>query len=411
MKKRFTESEIRLGKVLFLAGSGIVAVYFILKNISSVTGLAGSIVSILSPFIIGMVMAYLLCPIYNPLVRKFYRIFGKKLKSKKAALRWAKVLSSLIAVLLIIGVIAAVAMLIIPHVVTSVMGLIEVIPGRIDQVSAWIAELEGNAASDGISAVVGEALDKIYNYVSNFVESTLLPGLGSVMSSVSRGVITTVRVIFNFLIGIIVCVYFLNGKEHFRAQGRKMVISLFSREKAMSIFEFGNFCNRTFGGFISGKIIDSIIIGILCFILMNILGIPYSALISTIIGITNVIPFFGPFIGAVPSVATIFIVDPLKALYFVVLILLLQQFDGNILGPKILGDSTGLGSFWVMFAIIFFGGLFGFFGMLLGVPVFAVIYFYLKRYIDRKLRNKGLPEDTRTYEDFNAYDIDRKEVQ
>ena len=187
-------------------------------------------------------------------------------------------------------------------------------------------------------------------------------------------------------------------------------MALVSRERANEIFEFGNFCNRTFGGFINGKLIDSVIIGIICFVAMTIIDLPYPVLVSSIIGVTNFIPFFGPFIGAVPSTIIICVESPIKALYFIILVIVLQTFDGNILGPKILGGTTGLASFWVMFAIILCGGIFGFVGMILGVPVFAVLYYYSSKFISKKLKRRNLPEDTVNYEEFNKYDIDRKEI-
>ena len=165
------------------------------------------------------------------------------------------------------------------------------------------------------------------------------------------------------LLGMIACFYFLNGKEKFKAEIRKTIIAVFSHRHANEIFDFAAYSNRTFGGFINGKIIDSLIIGVICFVAMSILRMPYTILISTIVGLTNVIPFFGPFIGAIPSTVVIVLVDPVKALIFLVLIFLLQQFDGNILGPAVMGSKVGLASFWVMFAIIVGGGLFGFIGM------------------------------------------------
>lgn len=241
-------------------------------------------------------------------------------------------------------------------------------------------------------------------------QNEFLPQIGFYMGQISQGVLVTIRTLVNMAIGVIVCVYFLNSKELFRAQIRKLILAVCSREKSDRIFEFAYYSNRTFGGFINGKLIDSLIIGILCFILMTIFRLPYAVLVSAIVGVTNIIPFFGPFIGAVPSVIIICFESPVQAVYFLILILALQQFDGNILGPKILGGTTGLASFWVLFAILLGGGLFGFVGMILGVPVFAVIYYYAGRYIKTRLKRKHLPTETSEYEDFNKYDINRKDV-
>jgi predicted PurR-regulated permease PerM len=196
----------------------------------------------------------------------------------------------------------------------------------------------------------------------------------------------------------------------FKAQAKKTIMALCSKEHADDIFEFANYSNMQFGGFINGKIIDSAIIGVLCAILMSIIGLPYTVLVSTIVGITNIIPFFGPFIGAIPGTLIILLESPIQAFYFVILILALQQFDGNILGPKILGETSGLASFWVMFAILVGGGLFGFVGMVLGVPTFAVLYYYSGKLLRKKLKRKNMPEETEEYMEFNKYDINRKDV-
>ena len=173
---------------------------------------------------------------------------------------------------------------------------------------------------------------------------------------------------------------------------------------------FGKICNETFGGFINGKIIDSIIIGILCFFAMTVLKLPMAILISVVVGVTNIIPFFGPFIGAIPSILILLIVEPIAALKFAIMVLVLQQLDGNVIGPKILGKTTKLASFWVMFAIIVGGGLFGLPGMILGVPVFAIIYANTSGAINSKLREKEMPTDTLVYEDFSKYYIDKEEI-
>ena len=164
------------------------------------------------------------------------------------------------------------------------------------------------------------------------------------------------------------------------------------------------FANKTFGGFLSGKIIDSLIIGILTFAIISIFNIPYSVLISVIVGVTNIIPYFGPFLGAIPCGIILLMVDPFKCITFLIIVLILQQIDGNIIGPKILGDSTGLSSFWVIFAITLFGGFFGVFGMFVGVPLFAVIYAAIRTFINQRLEKKRLPSDTVYYmnSDFHS---------
>ena len=215
------------------------------------------------------------------------------------------------------------------------------------------------------------------------------------------------NVVKNFFLGIIICVYFLNSKENFAAQMKKIIMAVFSRKAADEIVQGAHFTNRTFGGFINGQIIDSFIIGLICFIVMTLFGWEYTLLISCIIGITNIIPFFGPFIGAIPSALLLLMVDTRQCIYFVIFIIILQQFDGNILIPKIQGSSTGLASFWVLFAVLVGGGLFGFIGMVIGIPMFAVIYAYVSRAINNRLEKRGLATDLAEYKVDN-YTVRRK---
>jgi len=217
-----------------------------------------------------------------------------------------------------------------------------------------------------------------------------------------------VMVLKNILIGVIVMVYLLNIKGTLSAQGKKIIYSIFPVKTANQAIDEIRFVHRVFGGFITGKILDSLIIGILCFVLLNAMKMPYTLLVSVIVGVTNVIPFFGPFIGAIPSAFLILLVSPIKCLYFLIFILLLQQFDGNILGPKILGQSTGLPSFWVLFSILLFGGLFGFVGMIIAVPTFAVIYSVVSRLVNRSLTKKDLSLKTADYFDLERIDEDKK---
>ena len=217
---------------------------------------------------------------------------------------------------------------------------------------------------------------------------------------------------YNLVIGIIVSVYLLNGIEQYGAAFKRVLYSIFNIESAEKLLEGIRFTDRTFMGFINGKLLDSAIIGLICYIVCAILNMPYTLLVSVIIGITNIIPFFGPLIGAIPSAFIILMVDPLKCLIFIIFIIVLQQIDGNFIGPKILGDSVGISGFWVMFAIILGAGLFGFWGMLLGVPVFVVIYTLLNGAVERKLRRTDLPVEVSAYRDLDHIDaVTRQSVR
>ena len=396
--------------MIFLAGSGIILFYMLIAHLGGVKDMLGNLGNIVSPFVYGFIMAYLLCPVYNLVTRKMYHFLEKKMKKKTRAFTAAKAIGTIASIALLIFVVAFVIALIVPQLIDSISTLIVQIPGAVSQLTRWIAKVLGESNHPELVDTVNNWMTNGFGSIEDVIKDRLLPGINGYITKISQGLIVTVKTALNILIGVVACVYFLNGKEHFKAQASKMVTSLFRRTNAESIFEFGNFANKTFGGFINGKIIDSIIIGVICFFAMTILKLPYPALCSTIVGVTNIIPFFGPFIGAVPSALIICVVNPIQACEFLVLVILLQQFDGNILGPLILGESIGLGSFWIMFSIILFGGLFGFAGMLLGAPVFAIFYFYFKRFLEKNLERKGLATETSEYQEYNVYDINRKDL-
>ena len=203
--------------------------------------------------------------------------------------------------------------------------------------------------------------------------------------------------IWNIVLGLIVSIYLLIDKEKFCALSRKITCALFNEEHSQVAIDLAHRTNDTFGKFLSGKIIDSAIIGILTFIILTIFKMPYTILISVIIGITNIIPFFGPFFGAIPSFVIIMFVSPVKALWFLLIILIIQQLDGNVIGPKILGDSIGISAFWILFALLVAGKILGLVGMIIGVPLFAIIYSIIKDITESKLRKKGLPTETSDY--------------
>jgi predicted PurR-regulated permease PerM len=245
-------------------------------------------------------------------------------------------------------------------------------------------------------------------YLQDWLQTTVIPNAYNLLGRMSTGVINVIVVLKNIVIGLIVMVYLLNMKERFCTQGRMIVYSFFPLPAANKIMEEFRYIHSVFGRFITGKILDSIIIGLMCFVLLKIMNMPYVLLVSVIIGCTNVIPFFGPFIGAVPAAFLILLVSPIKCLYFIVFIFLLQMFDGYILGPRILGGSTGISSFWILFSILLFGGLFGFAGMLIAVPTFAVIYKLFTELVVWHLKIRHLSGDITDYEDLDHIDPGEK---
>ena len=390
LKERFEEKYFKFGMAIFLSGAGIILFYFFVKNIAGVGSALGALNTILSPFIYGLIMAYLLCPIYNFCTRNVYKINKDKWKNNHRAFIFAKTIASIVALIVLLAVMAGIMALLIPQLIKSVIAIVEILPGRLDELTKWITSTLGQSQYPRLAKYANGAINHAGDYILKWAANTFMPGSGSLVSRVSTGVIVTLRTLLNIVIGIVVSIYFLNGKERFKAQTKKIIIATFRRERADAIFDFGNFTNRTFGGFINGKIIDSIIIGIICYVAMLIMHLPYPALISTIVGVTNVIPFFGPFIGAIPSSIIICVINPLQALYFIIWIFILQQFDGNILGPKILGDSLGLPTLWIMFAIIVGGALFGVPGMVISVPIFSVLYILVRDWINALLAKKQI---------------------
>lgn len=403
MKIEFEEKHVKWGLVVFLVVTACILVFFAIYRFDSLSELIGAVTGILTPFIYGLVFAYLLCPVYNTATRHMYHLLSKKAGKPRFALSLAKGVASFFSLLVFFVVITGICWMIIPGLIESITHIVGILPESMGKFIDWIniKLVSLPLLHDTLESWATRFTDNITSYV----EQRMIPGYTEIATSISTGVFGVINVLKNFFIGIIICVYFLNSKDHFAAQSKKLILAVCKEERANTIFEGAAFTNKTFGGFINGKIIDSLIIGLICFVMMSIFQWEYPLLISCIVGMTNVIPFFGPFIGAIPSALLILMVNPMQCLYFLIFILILQQVDGNIIGPKILGDSTGLPSFWVMFAILVGGGLFGFVGMIIGIPLFAVFYAYFRRAVNNRLEKKGFSTDIRDYT------IDRYRIQ
>lgn len=410
MRNRFKSKYFRLWLTLFLVGVALITFHYAISNMGDISGAIDTAGNILFPFLLGGVLAYLLCPVYNFVVRLAYHHSLPMFKTKISTLRCARVIASVASIVLLFAVVGGVLWMIIPELIKSLTNIIESAPANLGKLRTFFeSQLErGELAFAADSIRTG--FDQLQSKVVTWSKEGIMDSLDIYLQKITEGVLFTFKTILNVLVSVIVAVYLLNGKELFLAQSKKIVIAKFSEETAGKIFDFFAFSNKTFGGFINGKIIDSAIIGVLTYISMYIIGLPYALLVSAIVGITNIIPFFGPFIGAVPGVIIILTVSPMQALYFALMILVIQQLDGNVIGPRILGGTVGLPSFWVMFAIIIGGGLFGFIGMVLGVPVFAIIYYYLSRHIEEKLEEKDMPSETKAYQHYDKYKIDRDDI-
>ena len=368
---------------------------FALLKFSVIATVVGKIVTVLMPIIYGGVLAYLMLPVYNASERYVQHLFGKIIKNNDSRGRLAKSIATLVSLAVLFAIVVGLFSMLIPQIYESIIGFQDSLTEYINNLTLWIGKLlqDNEHLRESIMPYYTEAVMRFQNWIA----TDLVPNISLIFDRVSSGVISFVTVLKNILIGLIVMVYFLNIKDTLCAQSKKMVYGFLNVKAANRMIGEVRFAHKIFGGFITGKLLDSLIIGIMCFFSLKFLKMPYVLLISVIVGVTNVIPFFGPFIGAVPSAFLILLVDPMKCLYFLIFILVLQQFDGNILGPKILGDSTGLPSFWVLFSILLFGGLFGFVGMIIAVPTFAVIYRTMSLYINSALKKKKYSENTSDY--------------
>ena len=383
-----------------------IAFAFFLSGFDVVKGAFKTIVGILMPIIYGAVLAYLMLPIYNRSRKLFENLLAGKLKTQKTIRALSKAGATLVSLIILFVIVAGLFWMIIPQVYASIIGLQASLGENINNLALWLQNLleDNPTLEQKVIPMYNEAMNQLENWLTSY----LVPNVSTVLSGLSSGLLSVVMVLKNILIGIIVMVYLLNIKETLAGQGKKIVYGILPLKAANLTVEETRFIHRVFGGFITGKLIDSLIIGIMCFGLMNLAKMPYGLLVSVIVGVTNVIPFFGPFIGAIPSAFLILLVSPWKCLGFLGLIILLQQFDGNILGPKILGQSTGLPSFWVLFSILLFGGLWGFVGMIIAVPTFAVIYNTISGLVNRALKKKNLSFKTADYMELKHIDEDKK---
>ena len=372
-----------------LAGFGAIALsiifFFLIYRFDGFGDAISTLTGILMPFIYGAVIAYLLKPVCNTIEAFLRRFIPEKMKGLINAL------SVTFTILFGLLLIYALCMMIIPQLITSVTTLYYTAQANITKFMYWANHLEFIEKNEQIMELLNSAYAALNTNLDTWIKNTLLPSMQNILSGAALGVLNVVVVLKNLIIGIIVAVYMLASRKRFVQQGKMVLYSVVKPRWASLITEEVKYADRMFGGFINGKILDSAIIGLLCYIGCLIFKFPSALLVSVIIGVTNVIPFFGPFIGAIPATLLILIQNPIKALWFVLFVLVLQQVDGNIIGPKILGNTTGLSSFWVLFAILLFGGLWGFAGMIVGVPLFAVIYDVIKKLVIHGLqRNQEL---------------------
>ena len=379
----------RWGLTAFLTIAASICFYYLLFHGNSIKAGFHTITGILMPVLYGLVTAYLLTPVLNYIETKLLFPLCRKLKVKENKKRNSIVrgIGILITAFLFIALIYSLVAMMLSQIVPSIVNIASNFDTYISNFTKWISKIMDD--NPELGSQITFLIDKYSVELENWLNDTVLTKTSQVIMTVSLSVINILKGLWDFIIGFVISIYVLASKEKFAEQ-----------KSANRLIKSFRFTHNTFIGFIGGKIVDSIIIGCLCFIGTTLLQTPYAALVSVIVGVTNIIPFFGPYLGAIPSAILILVVDPmhpLNCVYFVLFILVLQQFDGNFLGPKILGNSTGLTGFWVIFAITVFGGLFGILGMIVGVPIFAVIYAAIKAVVNTFLRKKDLPVETVKY--------------
>ena len=390
------------GVTAFLVCGLVALMVFLMINWKKAEGIMALLKDILAPIIYGAVFAYLMTPIYNRVQGAVIQQGGRMKLSKKTSEKLGAFAATIVSLVVLIAVVTG----LISKLLTSIRGIIEALPSNIANLELWLEQMF--VSNPEMEASVMAYYDMAVGYVQNWLTNDLIPNMYNIISGVSSGLFSIVNTVMDVFIGLIVMVYLLNMKTKLQTQAKMIIYGAFPLKIANKVIEECRFVHHVFGGFIIGKLLDSLIIGILCFILLTIMKMPYVLLVSVIVGVTNIIPFFGPFIGAIPSAFLILLVSPRQCLYFIGLILLLQQFDGNILGPKILGDSTGVSSFWVLFSILLFGGLFGFVGMIIGVPTFAVFYRLTTELVTYLLGKKELSADISSYERLDYIDNEKK---
>lgn len=406
MKEEFKKDYFKWGITAFCVLLALLLVFFAFYRWDFIINGIGKVFSILTPFFFGIAIAYLLNPAVIFFESKVYNKLVKKIQNKKIHKRkLARVLSLGTSTVIFIGVIVAVISFLIPEMFKSLQMLVSNIDSYLANGKDLLVGLFGG------NYEIKMFIDENFSSFSKLLNTVLNGDLvNSLMEKVSIGLIGTAKFLYNIIIGYIIAIYILNDKEKFKAQSKKLLYTFFSSDKVNLILENTRYTDKVFGNFFSGQLMDALFVGVLCFLGMILFQMPYPLIVAMLVGITNVIPYFGPFIGAIPSAFLILLVDPAKSITFIIFIFILQQIDGSILAPKILGSKTGLSSFWVLFSLLIFGGLFGVVGMIVGVPIFSILYSFVNGLIKQRLESKNLPVDSKDYEKLQYIDNDTNEL-
>ena len=402
MKHKIENKYLYTGLTAFLVIGASLLLYFFFLRIEDFIAVLTKIIQILKPLIYGIVIAFILTQVFNYVNRKLTKLLTEKMEDKELAKKYSKVISITVSILVLFLALFLILYILVPRLIVSILGIIESWSYNVDNIEAWLRRILKE--SPALEKIVLDAVNESSTSILSWISGALLPKMEMIMSSVTTGLNDMYKFITDFIIGLVFSIYILANKTKFIADLKKATYTILGIKKGNSLLNGARYSYKVFNGFVKGKLITSGIIGTACYIGMTILSLPHALLISMIVAITNVIPFFGPFIGWIPSVILIAMVSPLQALYFSILILILQQIEGNILEPKIVGNTTGISGFWVLFSIVVFGGIFGFVGMIFGVPIFAIIYRFVSHEVDKFLVKKKLPIDEEDYIDLKYID-------
>lgn len=422
---RWNKHYLGWGLTAFIVIIASIIVGTMLVNIESIGKGIGNFMSAITPITYGLIFAYLLTPVMSFFEKRaFKNLFTKsdkpfaeiakheipesegkdsaKYSHLKMYVRNAprRIVSIVVTFIIFIGIIVGILVAIIPQLTTTIKLLVDNIPDYMKNLAAWTQEMFTNYPE--IGAEITNIINDAGSTLRSFLSTSILPQMGDYLGFLTNGIMSLVGLVMNLIFGLVVAIYCMYSKELFAAQAKKVLYTLFSVKCANAMITGVRKIHKSFGNFITGTIIDSFVVGCITFIVTTIAQVPFALLVSVIMGLTNIIPYFGPFIGLVPSLFLIFMEDPVMCIVFTIIVLVIQNVNGNIISPRILGESTGLTSFWVIFAILVGQGMFGFWGLIIGIPLFAVVYSAAKSFVSGKLESKGLPPGSDEYTDIDV---------
>ena len=425
MNFKWDKKYLYWGVTAFLVIAAAIVFFLGLSQIKEILDNIFSFLSILTPVLCGFVIAYILCPIATfiekPCLRRLFNTIQDKKREKFErehpgeepppktfpVRKVARVMSVAITMILALLILTGIIWVLLPQLIDTITMLVNNMPTYVTQISDWVSQTLRNYPE--VEAYVLQFTGGISDMLNSWLSTELLPQMNNIWNLISSNVMNIISVFMNLLLGFVIAIYLLNSKELFAAQFKKILYCLFKPKVATKIINSTREVNKSFGQFITGKILDSFIIGMVYVLLMSIFNMPYAVLCGVVMGIFCIIPYFGPFIGFIPCMLLLVLVDPIQCIYFTIMVVIIQNIDGNVLAPKIIGDSTGLSSFWVIFGMLVGQGLFGFVGLIIGIPLFAVVYSFTKNRVKKRLEKKELPSDSNVYRDIDHIDDETNE--